>query len=407
MIRPAAMSSERRSKPAVLPSPAGRRRFLRIVTGLPVGLAGWLSHGCAPQTPFTAGSESGSREPVSPTGDAIVVPKVNGAVNLHSLRCTGCSATDETIDPALIALQLSAVYELGFDGIRIPAPLGDRNTFLATIAYVRAARAVGIDALVLLADFSGLTLARALHDDSRREAILRMYADVFAPPPEPAVPGLGSGGPRGVGRIAFQILNEPVGFVGLPPVEYVREVLTPCFVDLRQINPSIIVVSAAEAGIGPGPARMRAMLEAGLEGTTDRIAYHVYSRDVIPLLPAEVRGVFVWITESGARGTAQHLPWVRDVFPEIRAHMPDVTRIFYYDLYDLAPGGYRVLDVQRAGDGFRAVVESTALHAYWSDNVLSAAAGRPLLGFNTLIPDIRAYFPTAADVEAFDTAPKE
>ncbi len=389
------------------PAEKGRRRFLRVAAGLPIGVAGWLSQGCAPESPGgEAPSEGSPPAPVSPTGVGIVVPKVNGAINVHSLRCWGCTATDETIDPALVALQLSAVYELGFDGFRIAAPLNDRNTFLSTIAYVRAARALGIDALVLLADFSGLTLARALVDDRRREAILRMYAGIFAPPPEPVVPGLGSGGPKGVGRIAFQILNEPVGFVGIPPEAYVREVLTPCYVDLKQITPQVIVVSAAEAGINAGPPRIRAMLEAGLEGTTDRIAYHVYSREVIPFLPADVRAI-VWITESGTVGTGGHLAWVRDVFPEIRAHMPDVLRIFYYDLFDPVRGVYRVLDIEPAGDGFRALVESRDLHEYWSGRVRTAASGRPLLGFSTLVPDVRAYFPTAADVEAFDSAPKE
>jgi hypothetical protein len=38
---------------------------------------------------------------------------------------------------------------------------------------------------------------------------------------------------------------------------------------------------------------------------------------VIPLLTANVRQI-VWVTESGTAGTAQHLPWVRDTFPEIR-----------------------------------------------------------------------------------------
>jgi hypothetical protein len=408
MIRPFSMDEQERYPPDIGAGLTGRRRFLRIAAGLPAGLAGWLANGCAPQTPggpVTSGSGSTS-PPVSTGGSPIVVPKVNGAINVHSLRCFGCSATDETVDPALVALQLSAVYELGFDGIRIPAPLGDRNTFLSTIAYVRAARALGIDALVLLADFSGLTLAHALHDDDLRLGILRLYCDVFASPPAPVLPGLGGGGPRGTGRIAFQILNEPVGFVGLPPAEYVTEILTPCYVDLKGIDSNIIVVSAAEAGINPGPARIRAMLEAGLEGSTDRIAYHVYGRDVIPLLPEDVRAI-VWVTESGARGTPEHLPWVRDVFPEIRAHMPDVLRIFYYDLYDMAPGVYRVLDIRSEGGGYRAVVESTALYQYWADNVLAAAAGRPLLGFNTLVPDIRAYFPTADDVEAYDNATRQ
>lgn len=383
-----------------------RRHFLRVAAGLPVGVAaGWLAHGCAPETTPTSVPEEGTPRVVR-AGEGILVPKVNGAINIHPLRCWGCDPWDETIDPALIALQVSAVYELGFDGIRITAPLNDRNSFLAAVAYVRAARALGIDALVLLSDFGGFTLPRALMDDGRREAILRLYTDVFEPPPEPVVPGMHSGGPKGVGRIAFQILNEPASSVALPPEVYVREVLTPCYVDLKGLSEDVIVVSAAEVGIGVGLPRLRAMLEAGLEATTDRIAYHVYSRELIPLLPAHVRAV-VWVTESGTDHTAGHLPWVREVFPEIRAHAPDVTRIFYYDLFDHEAGVFRVLGIAPEADGFRAVVESTALHGYWSDRVRSAAAGGRLVDFATLVPDIHQYFPTPADAEAFDSAPKE
>jgi len=34
--------------------------------------------------------------------------------------------------------------------------------------------------------------------------------------------------------------------------------------------------------------------------------------------------------------------------------------------------------------------------------VSEAAAGRPVLPFETLVPDVRAYFPTASDVAALD-----
>ncbi len=87
--------------------------------------------------------------------------------------------------------------------------------------------------------------------------------------------------------------------------------------------------------------------------------------------------------------------------------MPDVTRIFYYDLFDTTAGAYRVLNIEPEGDGFRAIVESTALHGYWTERVQAAAAGNSLVDFATLVPDIRLYFPTPADVEAFDSAPKE
>jgi hypothetical protein len=387
---------------------SSRRRFLRLSAGLPLGLAGWASSGCgagagSPAAPRAGGA---SRSPTTPLGDPIVAPKVNGAINVQPLRCLGCAPVDETIEPGLVALQLSSVYSLGFDGIRITAPLGDRNSFLAAIPYARAARALGIDALVLLADFSGLTLARALHDDRRRAEILAMYAGIFAPAPAPVRPGLGGLGPGGAGRIAFQVLNEPVGFVGVPPDVYVREILAPCRQDLRDVAPEVIVVAAAEAGNKAGPPRMRAMLEAGLETVCDRIAYHVYSREIIPMLSDNVKQI-VWVTESGSAGTSGHLAWVRDVFPEIRAQIGDVLRIFYFDLFDPQRGVYRVIDVAREGDAYRAVVESTALHEYWSARVAEAAAGRPVVAFDTLVPDVRLYFPTAEDVAAFDGAPRE
>jgi hypothetical protein len=325
------------------------------------------------------------------------VPKINRGVNVHPVRCLSCAATVPDIVPDLVALQLESAYELGFDGVRVTAPLGDRNTLFAAIPYVRAARAVGIDAVVVLADFSGLTFARALHDDHQRPSLLKAYAQVFGVPPAPTAPGLGGLGPGGVGRIAFQILNEPAAFVGVPPDVYVRELLTPAFIDLKNTDPSIIVVSAGEVGTLAGPARIRAMLEAGLERVTDRIGYHIYNRDTIPLLDDHVRAI-VWVTESGAPGTASHLAWVRDTFPEIRARIEDVTRIFYYDLYESDRGIYRIIDLQRDATGYRAVVESTALYAYFQEEVARAAAGRPLLRFADLVPDISTYFPTPEDM---------
>src|ERR1044071_9950494 len=116
--------------------------------------------------------------------------------------------------------------------------------------------------------------------------------------------------------------------------------MRPCYLDLKRINDQIIVVSAAEVGTLAGPPRVRAMIEAGLEQTTDRIAYHIYSPQVIPLLSSHVRGV-VWVTESGVARTDQHLAWVRDTFAEIRARIADLTRIFYFVLYEQDRGGFR------------------------------------------------------------------
>ena len=346
-----------------------------------------------------------------PPDQAILVPRVNGGINVQPARCLDCTPTDPLLDPGVVKAQLSAVYELGFDGIRITAPLGDRATFLAAIPYVRAARAIGIDAVVLLAEFAGLTLARALWDGRKRKDVLKLYTDVFATPPEPVRPGLKGLGPRGTGRIAFEILNEPAGFVGVPPDVYVNEILAPCFYDLHALDPlaqttPLIVVSAAEAGNKDGPPRIHAMLEAGLESVCDRINYHIYDRDIIPLLSDHVRRI-VWITESGVAATAEHLAWVRDVFPQIQQQIPDVLRIFYYDLFEPARGGYRVLDLTSTPEGVRAVIESTALRDYWAASVLQAAGGRPLVAFEQLIPDIEVYLPTLADTQAYDAAPWE
>jgi len=331
------------------------------------------------------------------------VPKVNGGINVAPLRHLDPLDPDPAILPDLVALQLRTVYELGFDGLRTAAPFGDRNNFFAAIPYVRAARALGIDAVVVLADFAGLSLARALYDDRRRPAVLRLYERVFGAPPAPVRPGLGGLGRGGVGRVAFQILNEPAHFLGVPPEAYVRDLLTPCFVALKYDDPDIIVVAAAEVGNVDGPPRIRAMIEAGLEYVSDRVAYHIYSRAVIPLLAPHVKSL-VWVTESGAAGTGLHLGWVRDTFAEIFDRIPDVSRIFYYDLFDGERGVYRLLDIEPDGPKFRAVVESTALYAFLADRVRAKAAGQPLLRFDSLIPDIRAYFPTAEDAKAHDEA---
>src|SRR5512147_111868 len=124
------MLVKRRTSKAMARPGIGRRRFLQIATGVPFGVAGWLATGCAPESEPGPFATPGPPRLVSPDGEAVVAPKVNGAVNVHPLRCWGCLPSEEAIDPALVSLQLSAAYELGMDGIRITAPLGDRNSFL-------------------------------------------------------------------------------------------------------------------------------------------------------------------------------------------------------------------------------------------------------------------------------------
>lgn len=381
-----------------------RRRFLTAVaSGVPAGLAvGWLS-GCggpavvdAPPAPSSTPAPDGSTP--------VLAPRVNGGINIHPLWRLGRASSpgDSTIVPELISLQLDSVYALGFDGMRLTAPFSEREGFLAAVTYARAARAIGIDAIVILSEFAGLTLPRALASDELRATVLDLYGELFVPPPKPVRPGLPGLGKQGVGRIGLQVLNEPALFFGIPPATYVTEFLSPSYQYLKAGFPDAIVISAAEVGTMAGPARMRAMLEAGLERVTDRVAFHVYDEDVIPLLSDNVRSL-VWITESGVRGPSNHLGWVRDVFPDIRAGIADTSRIFFYDLYDSDPGAYRVFDIVRNGDQYERIVESRELFDYWTDRVEDAAPG-PLIPFSDLIPDIRAYLPTAEDEAAYDEA---
>lgn len=387
-----------------------RRQFLRVATtSVPAGLAALGLSGCASTDIVDAPAETMPTESGQATRP-MLMPKVNGGINIHPLRVLGSasSASDMTIAPELVAFQVDSVYSLGFDGIRLTAPLSDRGGFLAAIAYVRAVRALGIDAVVIMSEFAGLTLPRALADPKKRSAVVDLYGRSFVPPPNGVnyeVEGwgrlpLGGQAKGGVGRIALQVLNEPASVFGIPPVPYVEEFLGPTYHILKSDYSDAIVVSAAEIGSGAGPARMVEMLEAGLEKVTDRVAFHIYTRDVIPLLAPNVRSL-VWITESGAHGTANHLPWVRDVFPDIKAGIPDVSRIFFYDLYDPEPGGYRILDFRQTGDRYERVIESREIHDHFDARARNSANG-PIVPFSSLIPDIRAYLPTPADVALYD-----
>lgn len=182
----------------------GRRRFLRLAGGASVGLTGGLAQGCGTEGGRVAGvtEPTGGAPGVRTSGDEtpIFTPKVNDGINLHPVRRLDRDPNerDPVIVPELVTLQLRTAYELGFDGIRITAPGGDRANFFAAIPYVRAARALGIDAVVVLANFEGLTLARALWDPKQRPGVLKLYDETFAAPPEPAAPGAGGLGPGGV-----------------------------------------------------------------------------------------------------------------------------------------------------------------------------------------------------------------
>lgn len=334
-------------------------------------------------------------------GPAIVppippVPRVNGGINVQPVRrLPGDRDPVPVIDPALVELQMRAVYALGFEQLRITLPFARfMPDFFAPIPYVRAARALGIDVVGVMSDFSGYALVQALATQRSGAAVLNSYRDIFVLPSVAPRPGI----PR-AGEFALQVLNEPTHFLGIDPAAYVQEFLRPVNAFFKLRSPELQIVSAAEVGNVQGLYREREMLEAGLEAHCDRAAYHVYSRELIGPLGELVRRP-IWITESGTGQTSQHLAWVREVFPRLRSEIRGVERVFYYVLYDLEPNAYRLLDLTRAPSGAaQARVESQALVDHLLSRVADASRGQPTAPFETLIPDITAYFPTQFDFD--------
>lgn len=325
------------------------------------------------------------------------VPQVNGGMNVQPLRRLEANAgrTPPLIVPELVDLQVRLLYELGFQSMRITISFNRfAPDFLAAIPYVRAARALGLDVLGILVDFAGYDLAQALASERTRREVLATYVEIFDRPVAVAGPAIAA-----AGGIAFQVLNEPSHFLGLRPEEYVETFLAPTYRDLKRLDPALTVVSAAEVGIVDGIFPLHAMLAAGLERHCDVVAYHVYSRNYLTLLPGLTRKR-LWVTESGAAGTENHLAWATETFAEIRAALPAVERIDFFQLLDFEPGRFRLYDLVRAGTGVRPLVESEALVAHYRHRVEALMAGRPHARYEDLVPDVTRYFPTEADLAA-------
>jgi hypothetical protein len=359
----------------LLDSPRMRRREI-------LGLLGGVA--AAPRTLWAQGIPT----PVA----GLRVPRVNGAINIPPLRRLDAADRSPGIEPDLVDAQMRALYELGFAAIRITMSFERFGPdFLAAIPYVRAARALGLDVLALLADFSGYDLAQALTRARTRDEVLRTIVGILGPPPAPA------GGTGFVGGLAWQVLNEPAHFLGIAPEHYVQELLAPAYEDLKRLAPDIAVVSAAEIGNLDGIARLRVMQEAGVEAYCDRIGYHVYGRNLLPHLSGLARKP-AWVTESGAAGVPNHLTWQRDVLPEVKERIGNVERVYYFALYEQQPHGFRLLDIRRGADGaVQVIAESEALARHLAQRVASETGGAPTVSYRQLVPDILAYFATDQD----------
>jgi hypothetical protein len=147
------------------------------------------------------------------------VPRVNGGVNVQPLRRFDLEAgfTPPLIVPELVDAQMQAVYELGFEQIRITIPFGRFGPdFLGAIPYARTARALGIDVLGVISQFTGFDLVQALSRREEREKVLEVYFQIFDSLVPPASEGISPG------RFAAQVLNEPTHFLGISPELYSR-----------------------------------------------------------------------------------------------------------------------------------------------------------------------------------------
>ena len=342
---------------------------------------------------------AGAAAPLSP----VAIPRVNGGIVVNPVRRfeTNAGFTLPLIVPRLVDLQMRLVYELGFSHMRIMISFEEFGpNFFAAIPYVRAARALGIDVLGIIDQFSGFDLASAISDGATRDEVLETYARIFGD----FVPKASEVIPR-AGRFSAQILNEPTHFTGISPETYVRDFLRPAYLHLKEDDPTILIVAAAPVSSAEGFLRAQAMIETGVEHVCDRIAFHVYSRRFIERL-GRLTDKPVWITESGVEGAERHLEWRTSGFDEIRQGIPMAEEIFWFDLFDKNPNGFRLFDIVRDPlEEFKSVPESVALIDWLELRVSSqdASAGSAFLSYEELVPDIHLYFPTEEDVRLIES----
>ncbi len=176
-----------------------------------------------------------------------LLPRVNGSINIQPVWIFPSEEEPEEIAiiPQIVDLQMQAIYELGFKGIRLTLSFDTLGlNLLGAIPYVRAARALGIQVLGIIGEFGfGHDLARALVDPIKRRIVLDGYLELYDKPISPASPHVDQCDP-----LAFQIFNEPTNFLGIGPADYVRTFLAPAYDYLKQRQPDIPIVSAAPIG---------------------------------------------------------------------------------------------------------------------------------------------------------------
>jgi hypothetical protein len=322
------------------------------------------------------------------------IPRVNGGINVQPVRRldTGAGFKPPLIVPELVDAQIRALYQLGFEHVRVTISFNRFGSdFVGAIPFVRAARALGMDVLGIVGQYTGFDLVQALSRSETRDEVLETYARIFGDDLLSVSDSVTPGG------FALQILNEPTHFLGISPESYVRDFLRPAYYHLKEDDPRIPIVSAASIGSAEGLLRARSMIESGLELFCDRLALHVYGTRFLREL-GRLSEKPVWVTESGVGDTARHLEWMTETFDLIRRAIPQVERTFWFQLFDFEPGRFRLIDLEPSIDGtFEIVPESTAALALLQARVETALGGIAAATYRELVPDITLYFPTEED----------
>ena len=149
--------------------------------------------------------------------------------------------------------------------------------------------------------------------------------------------------------IAWQIWNEPnmledpqniILDVADSPENYV-ELLSRANNVIRNQSPNRLLLNASTTAINqnfPGTLRYnRQLVEAGADVLVDIWAIHYYGKQFERVIEDDgVRDFLntltkpIWITESGAQGVNEQLPYVETAWPFLREKIPGIDYIFYY-----------------------------------------------------------------------------
>ena len=135
----------------------------------------------------------------------------------------------------------------------------------------------------------------------------------------------------------WEVGNEPKGWIYMSAKEYIRAFK----LIVKNHPPGIKLLNAASAGTETATRYLQALLDNGLidiakTHTEFILSVHYYSwrsialqefEEQIDRLPTHTK---VWVTETGVGNWAQHLSWVREVYPKLRYTLR-AQRIYWYD----------------------------------------------------------------------------